>query len=260
MSNPHLKAYFDSLLKENTREEERTTQDYRDIEIEVNPIIGANGSARVKMGDTEVIAGVKIDVGTPFPDNPNDGILISNAELLPLASSKFESGPPRANSIELARVIDRGIRESKSIDMEKMCIIPKEKVWMVFVDVYPINDGGNLLDAGALAATIALKNARFPKYDEKEDRVLHSELTDKKLPLKQLPIMCTFAKLNNHVFLDPTSREEEVIDARLSITTIANGNICSMQKGLGGAFTAEEIKKATETAISKGKELRKLVK
>ena len=45
-------------------------------------------------------------------------------ELVPFASPMFESGPPREDAIELARVVDRGIRHSEIVDKKKLCITP----------------------------------------------------------------------------------------------------------------------------------------
>jgi len=90
-----------------------------------------------------VFAGVKLEIGTPYPDTPDEGGLMINTELIPLSNPEFESGPPGIQAIELSRVVDRGIRESKAIDMKKLCIEPKEKVWTVIVDIIPINDEGN---------------------------------------------------------------------------------------------------------------------
>ena len=42
------------------------------------------------------------------------------AELRPVAGRKYEPGPPSPESIELGRVVDRGIRESGCIDMESL--------------------------------------------------------------------------------------------------------------------------------------------
>lgn len=254
-----LRTYFTNLLTKEKREDGRKLFDYRDIVIETGAIERANGSARVKIGNTEVLVGVKLDVGTPFPDSPESGVLMVNAELLPLASPHFEFGPPSKTAVELSRVIDRGIRESHAIDLDKLCIVPKEKVWMIFVDIYPLNDDGNLLDAGALGAIAALKTALLPKYDEKEGRVIYKELTKTKLPLQQIPILITFAKLNGKIFVDTTMREENEMDARLSIAILEDGTASAMQKGGVGTFTAEEIIELTEKAIELSKKLRKLV-
>lgn len=242
-NNTHnsLKEYIAALAQDKLREDDRGFEEYRKLVIEKNPISQANGSARVRLGETEVLVGVKIDVGTPFPDTEDKGILIVNAELCPIASDEFETGPPREDAIELSRVIDRTIRESDTINMDKLCIKKKEKVWMVFIDIYPINNDGNLFDAGIIGTMVALKNARFPKYDETEGKVNHRELTDKKLPLDDEPILCTFAKIGDTLFADPTEREEKVMACRLSVGINNKGNICAMQKGGEGVLTEDEV-------------------
>lgn len=254
------KIYLSELLSKNLREDGRKLMNYRNIDIKVNPIARANGSAHVKFGNTEVLVGVKIDAGTPFPDTPEEGVLMVGAELSPLASSEFEAGPPPIDAIEIARVIDRTIRESKVIQLDKLCITPKEKVWMVFVDIYPLNDDGNLFDAAALGATIALKNAVFPRYNKDEDKVEHKEFTKEKLPLNKMPVLCTFGKINDSLVADMTLREYKACDSRLSVATLENGTICAMQKGMEGLFTQKEILSLVSTAKKLGKELRKHIK
>jgi exosome complex component RRP42 len=254
------KAMVSELLEKGMRRDGRGVWDYRQISVDINPIPRANGSARVRMGKTEVIVGVKFDVGTPFPDTPEEGILIVNAEFNPMAHPDFESGPPRPPAIELARVVDRGIRESHLVKVDKLVIKPKEKVWTVFVDIYPINHDGNLFDAAALGAVVALKNAVMPKYDETEEKVMHKELTKKKLELNEIPVLTTFGKVGNYVFSDFDIKEEEALDARLSVSTLPNGDMCAMQKGGAGTFTQEEVELLFEKAAEKAKELRKLIK
>ena len=110
-------------IEEEKRLDQRALTDYRPVSIEQGVIEKAEGSARVLLGKTEVLVGVKVETGTPYPDTPNNGVMTVNAELVPLASPKFEPGPPGEQAIELARIVDRGIRESEAIDTEKLCII-----------------------------------------------------------------------------------------------------------------------------------------
>jgi exosome complex component RRP42 len=252
-----LADYLSKLLKKNIREDARTPFKYRKINIETGILSQANGSARVKIGDTEVLVGVKIGVGVPFADNPNDGVLMVNNELSPIASDDFEPGPPSPESIELARVIDRTIRESGTIDTSKLCIIPKEKVWMVFVDMYPVNNDGNLFDAGLLGAIAALKTARLPKFDKKTGTVDHRTITKDTLPIMEEPLLCTFGKLDSSLFVDPTIREEKAMNCRISIGITKSGNVCAMQKGGEGSMTAKEVSDLVEKAIVLSKDLRK---
>jgi len=194
-----IKDHIVSLLAKDMREDGRKLTEYRKpITIEYGiSAKSAEGSARVFIGDTEVVAGVKLEVGKPFPDTPDDGVLMVNAELLPLSNPEFESGPPSIGSIELARVVDRGIRESHMIDTEKLCIKKGEKVWIACIDIYPINDAGNLFDAAALAALAALKDARFPEYDEKEGKVDYSKKSKNKLPLAKEAVEITVIKIKD---------------------------------------------------------------
>jgi len=139
---------------------ELLNEDYREISVEKNINPSAASVVRVKFGKTEVLAGVHLAVTTPYPDSPDEGTLMTSAELHPLASQQFEIGRPGINAVELSRI--RGIRESGFIDFKKLCIEEGEKVWQVFVDIFTINDDGNLLDVAGLAALIALGNAKMP--------------------------------------------------------------------------------------------------
>ena len=248
--------YIKKLVENGQRLDERGLEDFREISIETNVIKNAEGSARVKIGKTHVLAGIKLSVGEPFPDTPDEGVLIVNAELSPVASPTFESGPPGDDSIEIARVTDRGIRESKCIELNKLCITPEKEVWMVNVDIHVLDYDGNLIDAASLAAISALLATEIPKY---EDGKMDIEEKTGKLPVIDVPIAITTVKVGDKLFIDPNYEEEQNIDARITITTNKNGDICSIQKGGEGYFTVDEIARAADLSILKGKELRKLI-
>jgi len=230
-------------LAEGKRFDGRKPEEFREIVIETGVSKNAEGSARVKIGKTEVVVGVKMNVGEPYPDSADSGNMMVTAELLPLSSSRYENGPPKFPAIELGRVIDRGIRESKFIDVKKLCIKEGEKVWTVFIDIYSINDDGNLLDAAGIGAIVALKNAKIPKYDEKEGKVLFGELSDVSVPLsKELPLSLTIHKIGNEFVVDPTQEEEDMSETRVTIGS-ADGVISSMQKGEEASLSVEEMGK-----------------
>ena len=187
-----LKNEIVGLLKNNVRLDGRKPLEYRDVKVETGVSKNAEGSAKVTIGDTQVIAGVKLEVIKPYPDAPEDGSMMVNVELYPMASPDFESGPPSISAIEYARITDRGIRESKSIDVKKLCIEKGEKAWMVIIDVCALNEAGNMFDAIALAATAAMKDAVFPGY---EDGVLdYKNKSTEKLPIMKTPVTVTVFK------------------------------------------------------------------
>jgi exosome complex component RRP42 len=196
-------------------------------------------------------------VGEPYSDTPNEGVLVVNAELVPVASPTFESGPPNEDAIELARVVDRGVRESKCIDLESMCIEEGKEVWMVNVDIHVLDHDGNLIDASAIAAIVALLNTKVPKY---ENGKIDVDVKERDLPVRDFPIAITSVKIGDRLLIDTTVEEENALDARITITTNEKGELCAAQKGGNGYFTTEELEKAVDLSISKGKEIRNMVK
>ncbi|MBU1120545.1 MAG: exosome complex protein Rrp42 [archaeon] len=243
-------------LKEGKRLDGRKIDEYRKIVLEKNVFANAEGSARVSFGETVVAVGVKFVLGEPFPDLPDKGTIAVGAELLPLASPTFESGPPNNKSIELARVVDRGIRESKAIDFEKLCVAEGELVWIVFIDIYAINFDGNLFDASSFGAMAAMLNARIPKQEK--GKIIKNEYSGE-LKLNRKPLLSTFAKIGNKMVLDPNLLEEEAMDARFSVATTEDDFLSAFQKGKGGSLTKEEVDYAIDTALKQSKEIRKLL-
>jgi len=255
--NEELKKHIIELLDKGVRLDGRKTDEYRKpIKVEYDVSDSAEGSARVQIGETEMITGIKMAVEAPYPDTPDAGIMMVGAELSPLANPEFESGPPSIEAIELARVVDRGIRESKSIDTEKLCLEPGEKVWSVMIDMAPINDAGNLFDIGSLSAAAALKTTKLPKLEE-GNKVNYLEKTKTALPFSKLPVSVTVCKIGKHFIVDPTTEEEKVIDARLTVATGDDGKLYALQKGGEEPLTLEEIKQMVDIAVEKTKELRK---
>jgi len=254
--NEELKAHIIDLLGKGKRLDGRGPLEYRKpIKVEYDVSKSAEGSARVIIGETEMITGVKMAVETPYPDTPDSGNLMVGAELSPLANPEFESGPPSIEAIELARVVDRGIRESKAIDTKKLCIEEGEKVWSVMIDLAPINDAGNLFDISALSALAAIKDAKFPKLED--DKIDYSEKTKEALPLQREPISVTVCKIGKHFVVDPVSEEEKVIDARLTAAVGEDGKLYALQKGGEVPLTEEEILQMVDNAMEKSKELKK---
>ena len=246
------KDYLCKLAEQGRRIDGRGFAEYRKIEIETKVISKAEGSARVRIGNTQVIAGIKMDVGEPYADSPESGVLTTSAELVPLASPDFEAGPPGGVAIELARVVDRGVRESEVVELDKLCVTAGEKVWIVFIDIHIIDYDGNLFDASSLATLAALFTTTVPakRFELGEDYPL---------PLKEPPISITSVKFNNVVVVDPSLDEEEIADARLTVATDEKGDIRAMQKGLNGSFTRDEIRKVIKASMDNGVEIRKIL-
>jgi len=251
------KSSIVSLIKKGLRVDGRKLNEYREITIIPNYIAKAEGSAYAKIGGTLVIAGLKVGIGTPYPDTPNCGVITVNAEFVPFASPTFEPGPPDENAIELARVIDRSIRELKVIDLEKLAIIPGEKVYILWLDIYVFDHDGNLLDTSMLAAITTLLTARIPKAVIKEDGKtveLNKEVSEP-LPITNKVVTVSVGKVNGKFIVDPNIDEEQVLDCRLAISISEDGRIAGMQKMGSGTFALNEVIEAVKIAKEASKTL-----
>ncbi|GAG10218.1 unnamed protein product, partial [marine sediment metagenome] len=163
--------------------------------------------------------------------------------------------PPGIDAIELSRVVDRGIRESHSIDTKKLCIEKGEKIWMICIDIITINAAGNLIDAAGIASLAALKDAKFPKYEGGE--LDYETKTKEGIPLENDPLPVTVYKIGDNLFVDPLPEEEKAVDARLTVAVTVDGQLCAMQKGGGVPLSVEEIDKMIGIALQNAQEIRK---
>ncbi|MDH3353174.1 MAG: exosome complex protein Rrp42 [Nanoarchaeota archaeon] len=263
MSNfiiPNLqREKIEDCVNEGKRLDGRKIDEYREIIVENGVSPSASSAVKVKLGKTEVYAGVHLATAVPYPDSPDQGTFMTSAELHPMASQQFDIGRPGINAVELARVIDRGIRESGFIDFSKLCIKEGERVWQVFVDIIAINDDGNLLDVAGLAALIALGRARMPVYNEEEGKTEH-EFSENPIPLNKeaMSFNMTFHKVGDTIVADVDKEEEAVSKFRLSIAVGDNNGqprITAMQKGKAGTINADDMQNILKLVEDKWAEL-----
>ncbi len=222
------------LASQGKREDGRELCQFREMDFETGIIGTANGSARMNLGDTQIIVGVKLQLGAPYPDKPDQGVLMTGCELKPMAHPEFQGGAPSDEAIEIARVVDRGIRESGMIDMHALCKEEGKEVWMVFLDIQVLNYDGNLFDAATMACVLALHDAQFPDGGG--------------LPVEGWPLTCTFIKIDSNMLADPTDTEEAIAEARFTVSMDGEGHIRAMQKGLKGALTYDDVARALDDA------------
>jgi len=249
---------IESYLNEGKRLDGRGVDKYREIVVEDGVSVNSASAVRVKFGKTEVLAGVHLALATPYPDSQDQGTFMTSAELHPMASNDFDIGRPGINAVELARVVDRGIRESGFIDFKALCIEEGEKVWQVFVDIFAINDDGNLLDVAGLAALIALGRARMPIYNKEEDKV--DGYSEDGIPLNKdvLSFSMTLHKIGDAIVMDVGKEEEFVSKFRLTVAVGDNDGvprITAMQKGKAGTIGSADMEKILKLVESKWLEM-----
>merc|ERR1719278_167066 len=153
------KNFLLEALWEGRRLDGRGWMDTKDLSVS----FGSDwGSCQVTLGKTRVLAQVSATVTEPRLSRPNEGVLLVNVELSPIAAPKFEAGRMSDEGVEINRTLERCLKESRCLDLESLCIVSEEKVWSIRLDIQILNHCGNLADAASIAGLAALCHARRP--------------------------------------------------------------------------------------------------
>uniref|UniRef100_A0A5B7B6T0 Protein ECERIFERUM 7 n=1 Tax=Davidia involucrata TaxID=16924 RepID=A0A5B7B6T0_DAVIN len=235
------KKFIETALLSDLRVDGRRPFDYRRLTIKFGR---EDGSSEVQLGQTHVMGFVTSQLVQPYRDRPNEGTLAIYTEFSPMADPSFEAGRPGESAVELGRIIDRGLRESRAVDTESLCVVAGKLVWSIRIDLHILDNGGNLVDTANIAALAALLTFRRPECtlggEDGQDVIVHPHEVREPLPLviHHLPIAVTFAFFSNQniVVIDPTHNEEAVMEGRMTATLNTNGDVCAIQKAGEGVM------------------------
>ncbi|KAF6099261.1 exosome component 7 [Phyllostomus discolor] len=154
------KVYIVHGVQEDLRVDGRGCEDYRGVEVETDVVSNTSGSARVRLGHTDILVGVKAEMGTPKLEKPNEGYLEFFVDCSANATPEFEGRGGDDLGTEIANTLYRIFHNKSSVDLEALCISPREHCWVLYVDVLLLECGGNLFDAISIAVKAALFNTR----------------------------------------------------------------------------------------------------
>eukprot|EP01023_Acetabularia_acetabulum_P039517 TRINITY_DN38040_c0_g2_i2.p1 TRINITY_DN38040_c0_g2~~TRINITY_DN38040_c0_g2_i2.p1 ORF type:complete len:492 (+),score=86.68 TRINITY_DN38040_c0_g2_i2:150-1625(+) len=243
-------------LQEGLRIDGRTPNDYRPIKFQMAV---DDHSATVLLGNTRVCAVISASIDTPHITRQNEGQLRFTVEFSPMACPSWESGRPGERAIEIARLVERTFRETRSIDLEALCIVVGKHAWNMRVDIHVLDHCGNLVDAACLAALAALMAYRQPEVTVEGDEVIvHSVLEREPQPLTihHHPLAVTFAFIvpdenencDCQVLVDPCLEEEAALPGTITIAVNVHGEICQVQKSSGPGISFHSLMQCTHLA------------
>ncbi|XP_059315301.1 exosome complex component RRP45A-like isoform X1 [Lycium ferocissimum] len=258
------KKFIESALESELRIDGRRPFDYRTLNIK---FAREDGSSEVQLGQTHVMSFVTSQLVQPYRDRPNEGTLSVFTEFSPMADPSFEVGRPSESAVELGRIIDRGLRESRAVDTESLCVVAGKWVWSIRIDLHILDNGGNLVDAANIAALAALSTFRRPECtlggDDGQEVIVHPPEVREPLPLTihHLPIAVTFAFIGDeNMVIDPTHYEEAVMGGRMSVTLNANGDVCAIQKAGGQGVMQSVVMQCLRIASVKAGDITSKIK
>nr|DBA28919.1 TPA: hypothetical protein GDO54_009204 [Pyxicephalus adspersus] len=166
--------------------------------------------------------------------------------------------------VKLNRLLERCLRNSKCIDTESLCVQAGEKVWQIRVDLHLLNHEGNIIDAASIAAIAALCHFRRPDVSVQGDEVTVYPLEERDpvpLNIHHMPICVSFAffQQGTYLLVDPSEREERVMDGLLVIAMNKHREICTIQSSGGIMLLKEQVLRCSKIAGVKVAEITELI-
>lgn len=224
-------------VSENIRADGRDRLDFRPMTIETGLISQANGSARIVLGGTDILIGVKSELGEPLKGQDKGHIEVS-VECCPSASPEFEGRGGSALNLELAKVTERFLNASSSLDFKSLSLVPGKQCWILTVDALVLASTGNLFDALSIGIRAALGNTKIPFVSvvQGDSGSFELELDPEKtfaLDIENVPICVALTKIGKEYIVDATLEEEFCSDCRIAFAVNQKGNLTTIQKGNG---------------------------
>ncbi|GAB2301166.1 hypothetical protein Dimus_035199 [Dionaea muscipula] len=236
------KLFIQSGIAQDLRCDGRRRLTYRPLYVETGVIPQANGSARVRMGETDVIATVKAELGKPSPSQPDKGKVFIHVDCSSTAAPMFEGRGGEEFSSELSVALQRCLLGSNSgagagIDRASLCIAEGKICWDLYVDGLVVGSDGNVLDALGAAIKAALSNTGLPRVhvtvaapDGEQPEVDVSDEEFLQFDTSGIPVIVTLTKVGRHYIVDATTEEESQMSSAISISINKKGHICGLTK------------------------------
>ncbi|MEM7826259.1 MAG: exosome complex exonuclease Rrp41 [Candidatus Aenigmatarchaeota archaeon] len=204
------------LLVDGKRLDGRLPEELRNIEMKVDVVSRADGSAMVKFGNTIAIAAVY----GPRPLYPKHlqeartGVLRCRYNMAPFSVVERKNPGPDRRSIEISKVIRLALEPA--IFLEEF---PKAAI-DVFVEI--IQADGSTRVTGINAASLALATAG--------------------VPMKDLVVACSAGKIENTLILDLTGLEDNNSESDMAFAMMPSKKKITLLQ-MDGLLNREEIKK-----------------
>ncbi|VDM63949.1 unnamed protein product [Angiostrongylus costaricensis] len=239
----------------------RTLNDFRQVKL----VVGSDfGTALCTMGDTKVLCVVSISLAEPRTARPSKGLVTVDVDMSPMSNPANEHNRLGERGLELTRMLELVLRDSRCIDVESLCVRSHKEVWKLKVDVRILDDDGSLLDCASIAAVTALYHFRRPNVTVRPNHTLiHSEYEQAFVPLNiyHMPICVSFGftKCGTHVVIDPTDKESQCLYGCLVIACNKRREVCALHQSTTLILTTATIEACVKRAMQRAVDLSELI-
>ncbi len=130
---------------------------------------------------------------------------------------------------KLSNLLDKSLKESKSLDANSLCVVPAKLAWKIVIDINIISNDGNLYDTCMLASLSSWMSYKIPFLRKSGMKIDVSKATQFiNLSTLHIPLSVTFGLYDNNTkyIVDPSLKEEKCIDGIVIISANKFLEIC----------------------------------
>ena len=227
------------------REDGRKANELREVKIEPNFIVGAEGSVLISLGDTRVICTASVEDSVPsFLRGKNTGWITSEYSMIPRATNtrttrESSRGKVSGRTQEIQRLIGRSLR--RIVRMEEM---GERTIWM---DCDVIQADGGTRTASITGAFVALTIAL---------QKLVEEGLIVKLPIKDFVAATSVGLVRGLPLLDLNYGEDSQAQVDMNVIQTGDGCLIEIQgTAEGDPFARDKLNSLLDLAESGIKQL-----
>lgn len=129
------KVFIFHGIQENIRCDGRTRSDYRPMELETDIAQNSNGSARLRLANSDVMASIKAEIDIPFANRPNEGKLEFFVDCSANATPDFEGRGGEELALEISNTLTKVFISPNAFDLKKLCILARKHCWKLYIDI-----------------------------------------------------------------------------------------------------------------------------
>jgi ribonuclease PH len=213
------------------RSGQRGPREMRPLEITPNPISSAEGSALIRLGETQVIATASVEDGVPpFRKGSGMGWITSEYAMIPRATDsrtprEVTRGRQGGRTMEIQRLIGRALRA-----VTDLAALGERTVW---IDCDVLRADGGTRTASISAALVAL-GLGFQKLLELK--------TIARMPLKDYVAATSVGIVGGEMLLDLDYGEDSNAQVDMNVVMTGAGKLVEVQAAAEGrAFSLAEL-------------------
>lgn len=253
------KEYIRLGVEADLRADGRKQLEFRPFNLDVDVVPQAAGSARLRLGRTEILVSIKTDIGRPELATPLFGNVLCSVDAASGAAAAAAAGSGMGSSAdaeerqrsdrlgELSTTLSCILKESGGMDLSGLSIVEGKHCWIIYVDVLILDEDGNLMDAIMLATRAALARTRLPGVtveeggDETEIVLSDDPALAKTISLEPIPVTVTLSQIGQAFVVDASVPEEVCAEASICIAVDKSGNILYTKKQLDGCVDPSRL-------------------